>query len=118
LLSRKEREEIHAEVDSQFDADGRELKKKKTRKMQKRGPTSEDDLGSLFGDGMTGKLPRFANRITLKVLVSVLWLFVGVSKMYTMLVSLIRNPNTHYVSSQRNSSIQNSHGFGINFLHY
>lgn len=66
LLSRKEREEIHAEVDSQFDADGRELKKKKTRKMQKRGPTSEDDLGSLFGDGMTGKLPRFANRITLK----------------------------------------------------
>ncbi|KAI3417734.1 uncharacterized protein J3R85_014181 [Psidium guajava] len=66
FLSRKEREEIHAEVDAQFVAEERDSKKKKTKKMHKRGPTSEDDLGSLFGDGTTGKLPRFANRITLK----------------------------------------------------
>lgn len=67
-LSRKERDEIRAEVDAEFDAEGRFLKKKKKgKKLQNKSHSSADDLGSLFGDGLTGKLPRFANKITLKV---------------------------------------------------
>lgn len=65
-LSQQEREEIYAEVDAEFEAEQRGLKKRKkggkrvTRK-------ADDDIGSLFGDGITGKLPRFANKITFKV---------------------------------------------------
>lgn len=64
-LSHQEREEIYAEVDAEFEAEQRGLKKRKkggkrvTRK-------ADDDIGSLFGDGITGKLPRFANKITFK----------------------------------------------------
>lgn len=66
-MSHQEREEIYAEVDAEFEAEQRGLKKRKkggkrvTRK-------ADDDIGSLFGDGITGKLPRFANKITFKVL--------------------------------------------------
>lgn len=65
-LSRKELDEVRAEVDAEFEAEDRLLKKrKKQHKLQK--TNTEDDLGSLFGGGINGKLPRFANRITLKV---------------------------------------------------
>lgn len=70
-LSREEREELRAEVDAEFDSEGRQSKKKKngrnTPKAGGRKSNNEDDFGSLFGEGITGKLPRFANRITFKV---------------------------------------------------
>uniref|UniRef100_A0A2N9FN48 S1 motif domain-containing protein n=1 Tax=Fagus sylvatica TaxID=28930 RepID=A0A2N9FN48_FAGSY len=62
-LSKQERDEIHAEVDAEFEVEQRELKKNRRKKLQR---TTEDDFGSLFGDGITGKLPRHANKITLK----------------------------------------------------
>ncbi|KAK9723955.1 hypothetical protein RND81_05G036900 [Saponaria officinalis] len=63
-LSRGEREEVEAEVDVEFDTD----KRKKKLKVSKGGvrKSHDDELGSLFGEGATGKLPRFANKITLK----------------------------------------------------
>lgn len=66
-LNRKERDEIRAEVDAEFEAEERELKKRKKKRMPKESLAMEDELGSLFGDGITGKLPRYANKITLKV---------------------------------------------------
>ncbi|KAG5252940.1 protein RRP [Salix suchowensis] len=68
-LSQREREEIRAEVDEEFEGEERYLNKKnkKGKKFQnKSSQLSADDLGSLFGDGITGKLPRFANKITMK----------------------------------------------------
>ncbi|KAF9664808.1 hypothetical protein SADUNF_Sadunf16G0056600 [Salix dunnii] len=68
-LSQREREEIRAEVDEEFEGEERYLNKKnkKGKKFQnKSSQLSGDDLGSLFGDGITGKLPRFANKITMK----------------------------------------------------
>ncbi|GMH18742.1 hypothetical protein Nepgr_020583 [Nepenthes gracilis] len=66
-LTREDRDEIRAEVDADFDAEMRPSKKKKRKKMMKTGDeATEEDLGSLFGDGIIGKLPRFANKITLK----------------------------------------------------
>lgn len=68
-LSREELDEVRAEVDAEFEAEERLLKKKgkKQNKVQRSSQSTEDDLGSLFGGGINGKLPRFANRITLKV---------------------------------------------------
>lgn len=67
-LNRQERDEIRAEVDAEFEAEERELKKRKKKGMQKNSvATKEDDLGSLFGDGISGKLPKYANKITMKV---------------------------------------------------
>ncbi|CAA3014339.1 rRNA biogenesis RRP5 [Olea europaea subsp. europaea] len=66
-LSRGEFDEVRAEVDMEFEAEHRLLKKrKKESRVQNRNQSSEDDIGSLFGDGISGKLPRFANKITLK----------------------------------------------------
>ncbi|GFY93587.1 similar to RIBOSOMAL RNA PROCESSING 5 [Actinidia rufa] len=59
-LSKEELDEVRAEVD----AEGRGLKKKKSLPTQSH--SAEDDLGSLFGGRISGKLPRFANRITWK----------------------------------------------------
>lgn len=65
-LTREERNEIREEVDEEFDSEVIDLKRKKN-KVQSRSYEAEDDkLGSLFGEGITGKLPRFANRITMK----------------------------------------------------
>ena len=67
-LSWRERDEIRAEVDAEFETEGRGSRKKKRKSFQQRNQTEEDDdLGSLFGGGITGKLPRYANKITLKV---------------------------------------------------
>ncbi|KAL5741947.1 hypothetical protein ACOSP7_028679 [Xanthoceras sorbifolium] len=66
-LSQRERNEIRAEVDAEFEGEESGLdKKNKKKKTQKKSNASIDDLGSLFGDGITGKLPRYANKITLK----------------------------------------------------
>ncbi|XWS66505.1 hypothetical protein CRYUN_Cryun05aG0205500 [Craigia yunnanensis] len=65
-LSKRERDEIRAEVDTEFEAQELTLKKNKRKKPQKKSQVIPDDLGSLFGDGITGKLPRYANKITLK----------------------------------------------------
>lgn len=54
-------------MDAEFEAEGRGLKKNKKKRVQKQSHSAEDDLGSLFGVGISGKLPRFANRITWKV---------------------------------------------------
>lgn len=68
-LSRRELENVREEVDAEFEAEETGLKKKGKRKkrLEYRSQSTEDDLGSLFGDAFTGKLPRFANKITLKV---------------------------------------------------
>ncbi|KAK6244021.1 hypothetical protein QUC31_010430 [Theobroma cacao] len=65
-LSKRERDEIRAEVDAEFEGEERSLKKNKRKTLQKKSQVMLDDLGSLFGDGITGKLPRYANKITLK----------------------------------------------------
>ncbi|XP_057768681.1 rRNA biogenesis protein RRP5 isoform X2 [Salvia miltiorrhiza] len=66
-LSREERNEAREGVDKDFETDNRVLKKrKKDKRVQNKNNSTEDDLGLLFGDGITGKLPRFANKITLK----------------------------------------------------
>ncbi|KAK6941973.1 S1 domain [Dillenia turbinata] len=66
VLNRREEEEIRAEVDAEFEREERETKGNKKKKLRRKPNSSEDDLGSLFGEGITGKLPKFANRITLK----------------------------------------------------
>ncbi|KAG9456393.1 hypothetical protein H6P81_000901 [Aristolochia fimbriata] len=63
FLSRQEEEEARADAEAEFTTEQRELKK---RKSSKKSWTDEDDLGSLFGGGVTGKLPKLANKITLK----------------------------------------------------
>lgn len=67
-LTQRERDEIHAEVDAEFEAAERGLhkKNKKKKKTERKANETVDDLGSLFGDGISGKLPRYANKITLK----------------------------------------------------
>ncbi|CAL5439115.1 unnamed protein product [Camellia sinensis] len=68
----KEVDEVDGDdVDMEFESGERELNnnnyKNKNKMLQKRNHSAEeDDLGSLFGDGISGKLPRFANKITLK----------------------------------------------------
>ncbi|KAL0334258.1 UNVERIFIED_CONTAM: rRNA biogenesis protein RRP5, partial [Sesamum angustifolium] len=67
LLSGEERNEVRALAEKESRADERVLRKrKKEKKAQNRNQSTEDNLGSLFGDGIIGKLPRFANKITLK----------------------------------------------------
>ncbi|AAG51058.1 rRNA biogenesis protein, putative, 3' partial; 75505-85642, partial [Arabidopsis thaliana] len=65
-LSKKEREKLYEEVDAEFDADERVSKKSKGGKSKKRIPSDLDDLGLLFGGGLHGKRPRYANKITTK----------------------------------------------------
>lgn len=72
-LSRRERDEVRAEVDAEFEAEERGLRKKKRKNLKNRNQTEDDDLGSLFGGGITGKLPRYANKITLKVQFNILY---------------------------------------------
>lgn len=76
-LSREEKEKIHVEVDAEFYAGLRGSRNKKKKMVNGKAKSrkssgndgadgNEEDLGSLFGDGITGKLPQFANRITMK----------------------------------------------------
>ncbi|KAJ0982713.1 hypothetical protein J5N97_010968 [Dioscorea zingiberensis] len=72
LLSREEEAEARAEAEAEFDREqlvsirGRDKGIGKKKGKRKPFGDEEDDLGSLFGEGITGKLPRHANRITLK----------------------------------------------------
>ncbi|CAL5418105.1 unnamed protein product [Camellia sinensis] len=72
----KEVDEVDGDdVDMEFESGERELNnyKNKNKRLQKRNHSAEeDDLGSLFGDGISGKLPRFANKITLKTAIPIL----------------------------------------------
>ncbi|KZV37907.1 hypothetical protein F511_12189 [Dorcoceras hygrometricum] len=64
---KEEKGEVEALLNNGIEVDHRLVeKRKKGRKVQKRNLSREDDLGSLFGDGITGKLPKFSNKITLK----------------------------------------------------
>ncbi|XP_042394409.1 rRNA biogenesis protein RRP5-like [Zingiber officinale] len=70
VLSREEEAEARAEAEAEFEREESSGRKGKgnLRKKGLRGSLTnvQDDLGFLSGDGITGKLPRFANRITLK----------------------------------------------------
>lgn len=65
-LSRAEADKVRAEVDKEFETEKMVLNKKRKDKMKNLSRSTEDDLGLLFGDGNSGKVPRFANKITLK----------------------------------------------------
>ncbi|CAM0905650.1 unnamed protein product [Alopecurus aequalis] len=65
LLSRDERAEARTEAEAEFEKEERRGKKKRNANVPL-GIDGDDDLGTLFGGATTGKLPRFANRITLK----------------------------------------------------
>ncbi|KAH7661832.1 Nucleic acid-binding proteins protein [Dioscorea alata] len=73
LLSKEEEAEARAEAEEEFDREQRFSKKgggkgmgKKKKGNKKLFGDEEDDLGFLFGEGVTGKLPKYVNRITLK----------------------------------------------------
>lgn len=59
--------EARTEAEVEFEKEERRGKKKRKANVSS-GIDGDDDLGTLFGGATTGKLPRFANRITLKVL--------------------------------------------------
>ncbi|KAL3625500.1 hypothetical protein CASFOL_030954 [Castilleja foliolosa] len=66
-FGRDERNGARTVEDRDFERDQIVLKKgKKQKRVQNRDQSTEEDLGHLFGDGITGKLPRFANKITMK----------------------------------------------------
>ncbi|WZY95790.1 rRNA biogenesis protein RRP5 [Brassica napus] len=66
-LSKTERKKIYEEVDAEFEAEERVSKRSKGGKPnKKRNPSEVDELGSLFDGGLTGKRPRYANKITIK----------------------------------------------------
>lgn len=66
-LTREERNGIREQVDEDFDSEVSDFKKRKNKAQSRSSFAEDDNLGSLFAEGITGKLPRFANRITLKV---------------------------------------------------
>lgn len=66
LLSRDEMAEARTEAEVEFEKEERRGKSKKRNDNASLGIDGDDDLGTLFGGVTTGKLPRFANRITLK----------------------------------------------------
>lgn len=71
VLSGEERDEIR---DAEFDSEPRKGRKKKKFQGSASGYRDEDDdLGSLFGTGITGKMPKFANKITFKVLFLIIY---------------------------------------------
>ncbi|KAL9999138.1 putative suppressor of forked, tetratricopeptide-like helical domain superfamily [Helianthus debilis subsp. tardiflorus] len=65
-LSRAEVDKVRAEVDKEFEKENIVLKKTKKDRKKILTRSTDDDLGSLFADGNSGKIPRFANKITLK----------------------------------------------------
>lgn len=71
-MSRKEEAEARAEAEAEFEKEEREFRKGKDRRKKKNerkkpAKGADDEMGSLFGEGVTGRLPKFANRVTLKV---------------------------------------------------
>ncbi|CAH9109012.1 unnamed protein product [Cuscuta europaea] len=67
LLTREELDEVRGEAHAEFETEERFLKKKnKKQHSLRKNLSAEEDLGSLFGHSISGKLPKSANRITLK----------------------------------------------------
>lgn len=73
ILSREEENEVRAEADEEFDREqglarrgSDKYKKNKKKGTGKSFQAGEDEWGSLFGQGITGKIPRLTNRITWK----------------------------------------------------
>lgn len=70
--------EARAEADEDFEREGKKGKRKRKRKAgESSGFGASDDLGTLFGGATIGKLPKFANRITVKVYPLKLCYYVG-----------------------------------------
>lgn len=65
-LSREEEAEVRAKAEVEFEIEQRQGKKR-SKRATKSSMDGEDDMGSMLSGGITGKLPRYANRITLKV---------------------------------------------------
>lgn len=67
---KKEAEELRDEVEVyNYEEEGvRKHGKKKQNKKQIKSRDDNEGTGSLFSDMIVGKLPKFANRITLKVM--------------------------------------------------
>ncbi|CAL1370812.1 unnamed protein product [Linum trigynum] len=65
-LSQRERNEIRSEVDAEFEAGEKMFLGKNKKGKKLRNDQLETQNPPLFGDGVTGKLPRFANKMTTK----------------------------------------------------
>lgn len=68
--------EARAEADEDFEREGKKGKRKR-KAGESSGFGASDDLGTLFGGATIGKLPKFANRITVKVYPLKLCYYVG-----------------------------------------
>lgn len=69
-MSRSELAQARTEAELDFEVEKMVSKKRKEKnKGEKKIPGHgwEEDWASLYGEGISGKLPRFANRITSKV---------------------------------------------------
>lgn len=69
-MSQSELTQARTEAELDFEVEERVAKKRKEKKKgEKKTPGHgwEEDWASLYGEGISGKLPRFANRITSKV---------------------------------------------------
>lgn len=65
--SHKKSEKIHADGNKEFQNDGLKMTTKRG-KMRRKHSANEDDLDSLLmNSGVVGNLPKYANKITLKV---------------------------------------------------
>ncbi|KAF3794450.1 rRNA biogenesis protein [Nymphaea thermarum] len=66
VLSRAEVEQARSEAETEFEMEERTRENLGKRKRPRKTSFEDDDLGSLFGEGVAGKLPRLANKITIK----------------------------------------------------
>ncbi|XP_031485662.1 rRNA biogenesis protein RRP5 [Nymphaea colorata] len=66
VLSRVEVEQARTEAEAEFETEERTRENLGKRKRPRKTSFEDDDLGSLFGEGFAGKLPRLANKITIK----------------------------------------------------
>lgn len=60
------REKVHAQGDEEFRTGDLKMTTKRG-KMRRKHSSNEDDLDSLLNSGVVGNLPKYANKITLKV---------------------------------------------------
>ncbi|THG21198.1 hypothetical protein TEA_021433 [Camellia sinensis var. sinensis] len=121
----KEVDEVDGDdVDMEFESGERELNnnnyKNKNKRLQKRNHSAEeDDLGSLFGDGISGKLPSetapyWVNVLTIKTSVSLN--SVSLSQSLPQLsFPLFQNPR--FEALTRSRSVSNTHSLArsLNF---
>lgn len=65
-ISQNKGEKVRAQGDKEFQNDDLQMAKKRGKKRRKH-PSNGDDLESLLNNGVVGNLPKYANKITLKV---------------------------------------------------